>query len=185
MLPCLAAAAGQSHKGAPRGASRDTAAGREPVMWYPERVRAASPHVIIAGFGPGGRFVAEYLKDAEIPFVLVEKNPETVRTQAALGIDAIEGDITDAQVLRRAGVETASVLALAIPDEKAAIRASAAAHAIRPEIYIIAATRHTSTGLQALQAGADEVIVAEQAVAREFHDRIKHFMAHNASSAAE
>ncbi len=137
------------------------------------------PHVIIAGFGPGGRFVAECLKKAGIPFVLVEKNPETVRTQAALGIQVIQGDVTDADVLQRAGIETASVLALAIPDEQAAIRAAAAAHAIRPEVHIIAATRYTSSGFKALQAGADEVIVAEQAVAREFRDRIRAFMARN------
>jgi CPA2 family monovalent cation:H+ antiporter-2 len=133
--------------------------------------------VIIAGFGPGGRFMAEFLQKAGIPFVLVETNPKTVRTQTELGLEAIEGDIRDKQVLLRAGVETASVLALAIPDEQAAIQASAAANAIRPEIHIIAATRHTSSGHKALLAGADEVIVAEQAVAREFHDRIRTFMA--------
>ncbi|HUU96666.1 MAG TPA: NAD(P)-binding protein [Phycisphaerae bacterium] len=146
-------------------------------FWYAAGVEATTPHVIIAGFGPGGRFVAECLNKADIPFVLVEKNPETVRTQAALGIQVVQGDITDADVLRRAGIETASVLALAIPDEQAAIRAAAAAHSIRPEVHIIAATRYTSTGFKALQAGADDVIVAEQAVAREFRERIRAFMA--------
>jgi len=152
-------------------------------FWYAVGVEATVPHVIIAGFGPGGRFVAECLNKADIPFVLVEKNPQTVRTQAALGIQVIQGDITDADVLRRAGIETASVLALAIPDEQAAIRAAAAAHAIRPEVHIIAATRHTSTGFKALQAGADDVIVAEQAVAREFRERITAFMARNSQRA--
>jgi monovalent cation:H+ antiporter-2, CPA2 family len=133
-------------------------------------------HVIIAGFGVGGRFIAEYLRAREVPFVLVEMNSETVSSQRAQGIQVVLGDISDEKVLREAGVATASVLALAIPDEQAALRATEVANAIRPEIHIIAATRYTSTGLQALQKGADEVIVAEQAVAMEFYRRISAFM---------
>ncbi len=132
-------------------------------------------HVIIAGFGVGGRFVAELLREKQIAFVVVEMNAATCTTQRALGVEIIEGDISDEAVLRRAGVETASILALTIPDESSALRATEIANAIRSEIHIIASTRYTSTGLQALEKGADEVIVAEQAVAREFYRRIATF----------
>src|SRR5205085_11206417 len=81
--------------------------------------------------------------------------------------------------LREAGIETASVLALAVSDDDVAVRAAAAANAIRPEIHIIAATRYTSAGMRAVQAGADEVIVAEYAVALEFHRRIQAFLEKN------
>lgn len=133
-------------------------------------------HVIIAGYGVGGRFIAEYLKDRQVPFVVVEMNCTTCSTQRNIGLKVIEGDISKEEVLREAGVETASVLALSIPDEEAALRATEIANAIRPEIHIIASTRYTSTGLQALQRGADEVIVAEQAVAQEFYRRIAKYM---------
>lgn len=133
-------------------------------------------HVIIAGFGIGGRFVAEYLKERDISFVVVETNRQTCETQGNLGINMVHGNISDESALRRAGVETARVLALTVPDEEAAIRATEIANRIRPEIHIIAGTRYTSTGLQALQRGADEVIVAEQAVAQEFYRRIAAFM---------
>ncbi|HWL93233.1 MAG TPA: NAD(P)-binding protein [Phycisphaerae bacterium] len=135
-----------------------------------------SNHVIIAGFGVGGRFIAEYLREKSTPFVIVELNPLTCDAQRCLGVHVIEGDIADDAVLRRAGIETASVLALAIPDEDAALRATERANAIRPDIHIIASTRYTSTGLEALQRGADEVIVAEQAVAQEFYRRIDRFI---------
>lgn len=133
-------------------------------------------HVIIAGYGVGGRFIAEYLKERQISFVIVETNPETCMVQRELGLRTLQGDISREEVLRQAGIEAASVLALAIPDEEAALRATEIAHRIHPEIHIIAATRYTSTGLQALQRGADEVIVAEQAVAQEFYRRIAAFM---------
>lgn len=141
-------------------------------------------HVIIAGFGVGGRFIAEYLQEHNIPFVLVEMNPETCSTQRALGRRVINGDIADERVMRSADLETASVLALAIPDEEAALKATELANAIRPAIHIIAGTRYTSTGFQALQKGADEVVVAEQAVAMEFYRRIVAFMAAQKSSPA-
>jgi monovalent cation:H+ antiporter-2, CPA2 family len=136
-----------------------------------------SNHVIIAGFGIAGRFIAEYLRERGTPFVVVERNPETCRVQRAAGVNIFHGDISDPALLRRAALERASVLALAIPDEKAALKATQAARAVRPDIHIIAATRYTSTGLEALQTGADEVIVAEQAVAQEFYRRIAAFMA--------
>jgi CPA2 family monovalent cation:H+ antiporter-2 len=129
-------------------------------------------HVIIAGFGVGGRFIAEYLKQQDIPFVVVELNPDTCTTQRALGLEIIRGDISDPEVLIAAGLQSARVLALAIPDENAALAATKQANAIRPDIHIIASTRYTSTGLEALTLGADEVIVAEQAVAQEFYRRI-------------
>ncbi len=142
-------------------------------------------HVIIAGFGVGGRFIAEYLKKQGIPFVIVEMNAATCDTQQRLGERIVQGDISDEDVLRDAGVETAAILALAIPNEQAALRATEVANDIRSEIHIIAATRYTSTGLRALQKGADEVIVAEQAVAQEFYRRIAAFVSAQDASPAQ
>ena len=133
-------------------------------------------HVIIAGFGCGGRFIADYLRKQRTPFVLVELNRETVLTQCELGVEAIYGNIADADVLRQAGIETASVLALAVPDEAAALQAIEAAKRINPDIHIMTGTRHTSAGMKARQRGADDVIVAEQVVGFEFHRRIAEFI---------
>ena len=133
-------------------------------------------HVIIAGFGCGGRFIAEYLRANDRSFVLVELNAETVRTQRELGVDAIHGDIAEDDVLRRAGIETASVLALTVPDESAALRATEAARRISPNVHIMTGARHTSAGMKARQCGADDVIVAEQVVGHEFHRRIAEFI---------
>lgn len=136
-----------------------------------------SHHVIIAGFGVAGRFIAEFLRERRIDFVIVELNADTCGTQRELGVPVINGSIADEQILRDAGIESASVLALAIPDEQASIEASKVAHQIRPEIHIIASTRYTSSGFRALKNGADEVVVAEQAVAQEFYRRIQKHLA--------
>ena len=48
------------------------------------------------------------------------------------------------------------------------LEAISIARRLNPHIKILARCAFTSGGLQAAQRGADEVIVAEQAVAREF-----------------
>ncbi len=154
------------------GDPRVGAAGRG----HSNRGSAMENHAIIAGFGVAGRFVAEYLQARGIGYVVIDQNPHTCDTQRCLGVKIIQGDVCDEAVLRAAGIDTALVLALAIPDERAAVRATEIANHLRPEIHIIAATRYTSTGLKALKKGADEIIVAEQAVAREFYRRIDAFM---------
>lgn len=129
-------------------------------------------HVIIVGFGLAGRCVADLLSSSNIPYTIVEKNPVTVETQRALGRDVVEGTATEVATLVKAGLTTASVLALTIPDEEAVLEAIAVARRLRPEIYIIARTNYSSKGMKASQLGADDVIKAEQAVALQFYDRL-------------
>lgn len=132
--------------------------------------------VVIAGFGLAGRYVADLLEHGRIPFVVVEKNPVTVETQACLGRQIILGDVSTAEVLNAAGVDRASILALTIPDEKAVLKAIEVARGLNPDIFIIARTNYTSSGIRAAQIGADEVIKAEQAVALQFYERLSRRM---------
>jgi CPA2 family monovalent cation:H+ antiporter-2 len=127
---------------------------------------------IIAGFGPPGRWVGEILDRYAIPYVIIDLNERTVDAQRKLGRRAIAGDVTDPRVLESACGQGASMLFLTIPDEKATIEATRIARRLNPRLFIVARTWHTSAGFAARQAGADEVVRAEQAVARRFCDRL-------------
>ncbi len=129
--------------------------------------------VIVAGFGLAGRCVADHLEKAGVRYTVIETNPATVATQRCLGRAIIEGDVRDEATLRAAGIETACVLALTIPDESAVLEATGIARRLRPDLYIIARTNYASAGMKALQLGANEVIKAEQAVAFMFHERLR------------
>jgi CPA2 family monovalent cation:H+ antiporter-2 len=129
-------------------------------------------HVIIVGFGLAGRCVADLLDQAGLPYIVVEKNEVTVETQRALGRTVVSGSAADVHTLMQAGLESASILALTIPDEEAVCQATAVARRLRPDIYIIARTNYASQGMRASQLGADEVIKAEQAVAFQFYDKL-------------
>ncbi len=121
--------------------------------------------VIIAGFGPVGRALADELTKHGVPITVVDTNAATIRRQYGLGVSVLCGDITDPAVLRRAGIETAAALAVTIPDGAEAVRACAAARALSPDVHISARTTFLSQGLEAMRAGANSITVEEIATA--------------------
>src|SRR5438105_2024051 len=94
-------------------------------------------HVIIAGYGIVGRCVAETLAARKIPFCIVELNPATVSRLSHGQVPIIKGDIRDKPVLLKAGIERATTLALAMPDEVQALEALKLARSVRPDVNII------------------------------------------------
>jgi monovalent cation:H+ antiporter-2, CPA2 family len=133
----------------------------------PETARQ-SGHAVIAGFGVPGRMVAEVLESRGTPCTIIETNSATVNRATKPGRRFICGDASDPKILRAADVETASLMIVAIPDEPAALQATRHARQLNPTIRIITRTHYTSAGMEARQLGANDVVVAEQAVAREF-----------------
>ena len=125
-------------------------------------------HAIIAGFGVPGRAVAEWLTKHSIPYVVIEQNKSIVDRCSASGVTIVGGDTRDQQVLLRAGIDRADIFAVAVPDEAAVLQAVQAARALNPKLQIIARCTFISGGLEAVRRGADQTIVAEQIVAREF-----------------
>src|SRR3954464_3657286 len=128
---------------------------------------ASGGHFIIAGYGLPGRAVAEALDHLHLPYCVLELNPTTVNRCVKTGTHIVEGDVTDPEALKRAGVETAAALIIAIPHEAAAVKATAVARQLNPSMKIISRTHYLSSGIEAKARGADAVVVAEQVVAVE------------------
>jgi CPA2 family monovalent cation:H+ antiporter-2 len=126
------------------------------------------PYIVIAGYGLAGRVIVEYLLKHNLPYCVIELNPQTIARCAPAGVHMIQGDVGDPEVLRQAGIEQATMLTLTLPDESAGKRAVAAARQLNPDLHIIARSAYTSGGLQAIKLGADEAVIAEQLVAHEF-----------------
>jgi Kef-type K+ transport system membrane component KefB/uncharacterized UPF0146 family protein len=132
-------------------------------------VEAASEHpndlndhrVIIAGYGPVGRSIAERLSKRGVPVVVIEMNPKTVTTQASMGRSIIYGDVTNAEVLETAGIRNADALVITVPDELAVMRACQVARTLAPNIFIATRTNYLSQAIRARALGADSVIVEE------------------------
>ncbi len=118
-------------------------------------------HMIILGFGAGGRQLARAAKAAEIPYVILEMNPDTVRNERQKGEPIHFGDASKPGVLEHIGVTEAKALAVVISDAAAARRTVEIARLLSPALYIVARTRFNSEIQALLDLGANDVIAEE------------------------
>lgn len=131
-----------------------------------ERVPHGAPHsVIIAGFGPVGRALADRLDVSGTRYVVVELNAKTVNRQASLGRTIVFGDISNHEVLEKAGVHHADAIFITVPDDEAVLHAIQAIRESNPRIFIAARTKFLSGKVAALTLGANSVTVEEVATA--------------------
>lgn len=132
----------------------------------PQPLPAATPFVVIAGFGLPGRALADLLRQAGVQFAVIDSNSRTTgRLCEAMQI--VCGDARQAEVLKSAGIERATLFAAMMPDENCVLAAVNQVRQINPAARIVARCHYTSTGLKAIQGGASDVVVEEQVVARE------------------
>jgi len=137
----------------------------EPAAGATRPGSAEGHHVVIGGFGPVGRLIAEHLGRLSVSHTVVELNPATVQEQARLGKSIVFGDVSNPEVLESAGIARATALVLTVPDEAAVVRACSMARRRAPDLFIAVRTGPASQVPAAVRAGADEVITEELAAA--------------------
>jgi len=136
----------------------------------------AAPYVVIAGYGLPGRTLVEILQKRGIDFAVIELNALTCQRAESGGVRMLEGSAANTEVLRVAGVERATLIALMVPSDEIVLQAVSLARKMNPTAHIIARCAFTSTGLEAIKRGADETTVAEQLVAHELAVRVKRIL---------
>jgi CPA2 family monovalent cation:H+ antiporter-2 len=122
---------------------------------------APARHVIIVGYGVNGRNVARVLRQMKVRFVVLELNPVTVQSIRRQDEPVIYGDATQPEILRKAGIEAARVLMVAIADPRAARQIVAVARNLAPDLTIIVRTRLVAEVGKLRELGADEVVPEE------------------------
>ncbi len=129
-------------------------------------------HLIIVGFGVGGRHLARTARQAGIRYLILETNPDTVREASAAGEPIQYGDAGYEDVLRHVGADKARVLVIVISDPAAVRRITDTARAINPCLHIVARTRFVSEIGALKQLGADDVIPEELETSVEIFARV-------------
>jgi len=122
---------------------------------------ALNEHVIISGYGLGGRTLAKVLQEAQIPFMVLELSGEKVKRALTEGLTTHYGDCTQEETLLRAGVKRARMIVYAINDQVSTERAVRLTRKLNQNIKIMVRTRLTSQVEELKTAGADEVIPEE------------------------
>lgn len=73
-------------------------------------------HVIICGYGRVGGWVGKALFSLKIPVVVIDFNQKVVSDLKKKGFEVIYGDAAEPEILDLAGIESARVVVLAVPD---------------------------------------------------------------------
>lgn len=112
-------------------------------------------HTIVCGWGRVGRAVGGYLTGQGADVVVVDADPGRIDT---IPHAALVGDVTDDDVLRRAGVMRARALVAAINTDAENVYVTLSARALRPDLVIVARARTEDSESKLLRAGATRVI---------------------------
>jgi CPA2 family monovalent cation:H+ antiporter-2 len=95
-------------------------------------------HVIIAGAGRVGQYVAQVLQRLELAFVAVELDQNRVEECKAAGIPVIYGDSAQEPVLAAAGLATARLILITTPAIAVTRAVVAQVRHARPDLHIVA-----------------------------------------------
>ena len=140
----------------------------------PGRIRdeGRHDHVIVVGFGLNGRTLSRVLREAGIPYVVLEMNNDTVREMKKKKEPIYFGDGTSTEVLLKLGLEKAKVLVIAISDPASSRRIVSVARNENPGIHIVVRTRYLAEVDDLMALGADEVIPEEFETSVEIFSRV-------------
>jgi len=120
-----------------------------------------SGHLIVIGYGVNGRNLARAAREMEIPYVVIEMNPDTVREETRGGEPIYYGDASNEAVLARAGAARARIAAVVIGDPVATRRIVVLLRKLNPALHILARTRFVSEVQPLHELGADDVVPEE------------------------
>jgi len=129
-------------------------------------------HLIIIGFGVSGRNVARAARVAGIPYVIIEMNPETVRSEQAQGEPIYYGDSTQETVLQNANIKDARIVVTAINDPIATRRITEITRRLNPKVHLIVRTPYLQEMKPLYELGASEVIPEEFETSVEIFTRV-------------
>jgi CPA2 family monovalent cation:H+ antiporter-2 len=133
-------------------------------------------HVVVVGFGMAGRTLARVLREAGVPYVVIELAADTVRRARQAGEPIHYGDVTRREILEHAGVASASTIVFMISDLAAVRRAVPLARSLAPELHILVRTRHLADVEPLLAAGASAVVAEELETSIEIFTRVLHHL---------
>jgi CPA2 family monovalent cation:H+ antiporter-2 len=137
---------------------------RKPVTVSTEMEGMDAPligHAIVAGFGRSGRAAARILQRAGIPVVIVEINHSIFGGLGNEGFSGIWGDITGEEILKAAGIESARILMMTLPDQHTVRLAVQRARQLKPDITVVARAMRAPDVDALRKLGVDTVIQVE------------------------
>jgi len=126
-------------------------------------------HTVVVGYGTKGRSAVRALLDDgadRAQIVVVDNDPDHIVDASDDGIAAVNGDGTRADVLRRADIEHAVRVIVAVPRDDAAVLVTLTVRRHNASAYVVAAVRESENAALLRDGGANGVVVSSEAAGR-------------------
>ena len=142
---------------------RDEAQGRSaddatPMLVHDQVPRARA---VVVGYGPVGQTVARILRDFDLEPVVVDLNVDTIARLGEQGRPAVYGDASRAEVLKAAGIATATYLVVTLPDLASRIPVVITARDLNPTLRVLVRARYIREAPMLAEIGSDLVSFEE------------------------
>ncbi|RHW16572.1 Kef family K(+) transporter [Sphingomonas gilva] len=129
----------------------------------------APGHIVLIGHGRVGSLVAGTLTGGRRPLTVIETQSDTAALEPS--VTRVTGNAADMAVLRRARIEDARLLLVAIPDAFEAGQIVEQARAMNPGLRIVARAHEDAAVDHLTRLGADLAIMGEREIARRMIDQ--------------
>jgi voltage-gated potassium channel len=128
-----------------------------------QNISRLKDHTIVCGFGRHAILTCEELAKQQIPFVVIEFDPEKIEDiRKNTEYLFIEGDATEDEILLEAGIANANALVVTLPADADNLFVVMSARQLNPKLRIISRANNTADEIKIKRAGADHVVIPER-----------------------
>ena len=122
---------------------------------YRRMIEKLEKHFIVCGYGRVGRNAAQELERANVPFVVVDREPQRTERAIQAGMLAVTADSTRDETLRSVGVERARGLISALATDADNLFVILSAKNLNPKLYVATRAAEEEAEQKLRRAGAD------------------------------
>ena len=127
-----------------------------------KKIDSLSNHIIICGYGRNGKQAASKLLAHGKPFVIIEKDNEVAERFQSETMPFIIGNANEDDTLFKAGIDRASTLICALPDDADNLFVVLSARQINKDMCIISRASQETSYKKLKLAGANNVIMPDK-----------------------
>ena len=127
-----------------------------------KKIDGFNNHIIICGYGRNGKQAAQKLLAYEKSFVVVEKDKEILEKYQSDMMPFVLGNANEDEILEKAGIERASTLISALPNDADNLFVVLSARQINSKLNIISRASQETSYQKLKLAGANNVILPDR-----------------------
>jgi len=115
-------------------------------------------HYIICGYGRIGHRIANVLKEANLPVIVVENQETSIKRIESDKLLYVMGNAQEEETLLEAGIMRAKALICTLSSDQDNVFTTLLARELRNDLYILVRSNENTNRKRILRAGADKVI---------------------------